>query len=156
GGKGGSGDNNGAGTREEKKSGGAGSGCAGALWFGNSPTSDESLPLRFIASSTDTGFKPAIRIRSDSAIVGVIATKLAIDCFEKYRTPSFSVCVQVASSSARNTASTIFPAFAVSVTGTVMSNDGQCALAGQSATDPNSIPNAAFQSAAVIPLSLRA
>ena len=43
----------------------------------------ELAPLRFIASSTETGLKPAIRSRLDKPTVGVIATRLAADCFEK-------------------------------------------------------------------------
>ena len=67
----------------EKKFVGAGSNRSAALYVCELESSDELLALRFTASSTEPGFKPAIRIRLDNAIVGVIATSVAADCFEK-------------------------------------------------------------------------
>src|SRR5581483_484551 len=67
----------------EKKFVGAGSRRSAALYVGELASSDELLELRFTASSTDTGFKPTIRIRFDRAMVGVTATSVAADCWEK-------------------------------------------------------------------------
>jgi hypothetical protein len=67
----------------EKKFVGAGTNRSAALYVCKLARSDELLVLRFTASSTDTGFRPAIRIRSDNAMVGVIATSVAADCLEK-------------------------------------------------------------------------
>src|SRR5437773_5518499 len=66
-----------------KKFVGSGSNPSAALKVWESEYSVELAPLRFIASSTETGLKPVIRSRLDKPTVGVIATRLAADCFEK-------------------------------------------------------------------------